>query len=245
MPPPPKIVTLPSTSMLPWGADHCCLSGITDDVAQPGCGQGDGVFGDGPCVHAAGTRPLQIGPAADQIHVGFDACEGQRHPLHARCGCQHRFEILGTEEVGPDHRSCLSGIDDRASRIADRLDEGVVAAGVRGDGDQFLFHGPTVVNACGSGTLVEGMPEIVEEIIDVLDADAQSHQIIGHLEGGSGRRGVGHHAGVFDQLSTAPSDSASVKIRVLSMMRIAASRPPAARNDTMPPKPLIWRAATS
>ncbi len=45
--------------------------------------------------------------------------------------------------------------------------------------------------------------------------------------------------------STPPSDSARVKTSVAAQIRRAASRPPTAVNDTMPPKRRICLAATS
>ena len=90
--------------------------------------------------------------------------------------------------------------------------------------------------ALGQGLLelVEGLTEVVEEILGRLDAHREPHQIGGNFEFGPGRGGVGHHAGMLDQDSTAPSDSAREKTLVVVVMRIAASAPPCTRNDTMP-----------
>ena len=55
--------------------------------------------------------------------------------------------------------------------------------------------------ALGQGLLelVEGLTEVVEEILGRLDAHREPHQIGGNFEFGPGRGGVGHHAGMLDQ----------------------------------------------
>ncbi len=52
-------------------------------------------------------------------------------------------------------------------------------------------------------------------------------------------------AGWLTRLSTPPSDSARVKTLTLSSTRLVRSRSPSISTVTIPPKPFIWREASS
>ena len=105
----------------------------------------------------------------------------------------------------------------------------------------------TNCEALGQGLLelVEGLTEVVEEILGRLDAHREPHQIGGNFEFGPGRGGVGHHAGMLDQGLDGAERLGQRENLVVVVMRIAASAPPCTRNDTMPPNFFICRVAAA
>src|SRR5690606_21294869 len=49
------------------------------------------------------------------------------------------------------------------------------------------------------GSASEGLAQIGQEVVDVLDADREPDEVGGHFERRAGRGGVGHAAGVLDE----------------------------------------------
>src|SRR6476661_5327209 len=58
---------------------------------------------------------------------------------------------------------------------------------------------PKSTQTARSPVSAEGTVEVGDQVLGGLDADAQAHQVGGHLQVGAGDAGVGHPAGVLDQ----------------------------------------------
>ncbi len=88
------------------------------------------------------------------------------------------------------------------------------------------------------------MAEVVEEIVAVLDADGEPHQVLRHLSAEPAADACVIRPGCSISDSTPPSDSPSVNSRVRPQAATAASSPARRRNDTIPPDPRICLAAS-
>ena len=94
-------------------------------------------------------------------------------------------------------------------------------------------------------SLAQRLLQVGDQVVDILDADRQPHEVGRHLERRAGDAGVRHPARVLDQrLDPAEGLGEGEQLGPLADPS-AASSPPASRNDTIPPKPDICRAATS
>ncbi len=94
------------------------------------------------------------------------------------------------------------------------------------------------------GPSAERLREVGDEVVGVLDADGQAHEVVRHLQQRPGDGGVRHLPGCSTRDSTPPRDSPRVKSSV-APQTVSASSTEASRKLIIPPKRFICRDATS
>ena len=90
---------------------------------------------------------------------------------------------------------------DHAGRAAHRRRDGVRPAQAAGGSDPARRRGAAGCVRCAhaSRPAARACVEVGEQVGDVLDADREPHEVVGHLERGAGDRPVRHPRGVLDQ----------------------------------------------
>ena len=110
---------------------------------------------------------------------------------HAGCDEPGRYELAddGYELVG----GCIAARRHRgAGPVAPR------ARGHRPDGAREELR-PHPASRPPADQAVQRVPQVLEQVLDVLDADRQADQVVRHLQRGTGHRRVRHRGRVLDQ----------------------------------------------
>ena len=105
MPPPPRIVTWPSSRLRPRGPDHSAALAYAADVAEPGDAERQRHLGDRFGVHALAARPHAV--VVEVVDEVLDAGERQLHPT----------DVVGVVEASRSARRAGVGPHDRLGLV--------------------------------------------------------------------------------------------------------------------------------